>query len=184
MQRHLPAALAIATLFFAPAAPAQETAKPWIHIHVTEQDEDATKVQVNLPLSLVEIVLNVAPEKVFEKGRLKLQNADLTVEDLRRMWQDLRQAGNAEFVSVEKKDQHVRIARQGNTLFINVDDQTGKKEKVRIEIPVAVVDALFEGEGEDLNIRAAIQRLGAERGEIVKVDDGDTKVRIWIDESS
>ena len=188
MQRHLPATLAatlaLATLFLVPSAAAQETARPWIHIHVTDQGEKAANVQVNLPLSVVEIGLSAAPDKVVEKGRFKLKNANLTVEDLRLMWQDLREVGDAEFVSVEDKDQHVRISRRGNTLHINVDDQTGQNEKVRIEIPVEVVDALFDGEGEELNLRAAIRRLGTQRGEIVKVDDGDKKVRIWIDETS
>ena len=187
MQRHLPVALAatlaLTTLFVAPVA-AQEAARPWIHIHVTEGGDEAKNIQVNLPLSVIEIGLNAVPDKVVEKGRLKLKNADLSVEDLRLMWQDLRGVGDAEFVTVQDKDQHVRIARRGNTLLINVDDQTGENEKVRIEIPVEVVDALFEGEGEELNLRAAIRRLGAQRGENVKVDDGDKNVRIWIDETS
>ena len=184
MQRHLPitlaATLALTTLFVAPVA-AQEAARPWIHIHVTEDADEAKNVQVNLPLSVVEIGLSAAPDKVVEKGRLKLKNANLRVEDLRLMWQDLRNVGDAEFVSVEEKDQHVRIARRGDTLHINVDDRTGENEKVRIEIPIEVVDALFDGEGDELNLRAAIRRLGMQRGEIVRVDDGDKKVRIWID---
>ena len=52
------------------------------------------------------------------------------------MWQNLRNVGDAEFVSVDDKDKHVRIARRGDTVHINVDDQTGENEKVRIEIPV------------------------------------------------
>ena len=188
MQRHLPATLvatlALTTLFLVPSAAAQETARPWIHIHVTDQGEKAANVQVNLPLSVVEIGLSAAPDKVVEKGRLKLKNANLNVEDLRLMWQDLREVGDAEFVSVEDKDQHVRISRRGNTLHINVDDQTGQNEKVRIEIPIEVVDALFDGEGDELNLRGAIRRRGTQRGEIVRVDDGDKKIRIWIDETS
>ena len=47
-----------------------------------------------------------------------------------------------------------------------------------------VVDALLEGEGSELNIQAAIQQLQNKRGELVQVQDGETNVRIWIDEKS
>ena len=51
-----------------------------------------------------------------------------------------------------------------------------------VEVPVRVVDALFSGDGETLNIEEARDELSKERGDIVNVDDGETKVRIWIDE--
>jgi hypothetical protein len=96
----------------------------------------------------------------------------------------LRAAGNAEFVTVEEKDQRVRVARQGSQILINVDDLSGKQSKVRIDVPMDVVDALLEGEGSQLNLEAAIKRLQTKRGELIQVQDGDTHVRIWIDERS
>ena len=45
-----------------------------------------------------------------------------------------------------------------------------------------MVDALFSGEGQELNLKEAISELKSLRGDIVRVDDGETKVRIWIDE--
>ncbi len=47
---------------------------------------------------------------------------------------------------------------------------------------MSVVDALFSGEGQDLNLKDAISELKSLRGDIVRVDDGGTNVRIWIDE--
>ena len=48
---------------------------------------------------------------------------------------------------------------------------------------VVVVDALFSGQGGELNIRAGFAELQKRRGDIVRVDDNGKSVRIWIDES-
>ncbi len=54
---------------------------------------------------------------------------------------------------------------------------------VRVEIPVPVVDALLSGDGDVLNVRAALQELSQLRGELVRVIETDSNIRIWIDES-
>lgn len=187
MRKQLVAFVMGAALLLASAGRLAAQSTPWIHIHVQEQGEKASKVQVNLPLALVQAVAGVLPKDVaghIKEGKIQLHNTDLTVADLRRIWQQLRAAGDAEFVSVEEKDQRVRIVRQGDRVRINVDDLSGKESRVRVEVPVDVVDALLEGEGSGLNIQAAIQQLQNKRGELVQVQDGETNVRIWIDEKS
>ncbi len=56
--------------------------------------------------------------------------------------------------------------------------------RVRIDLPVTAVDALFSGEGEKIDLGAAIAQLRTERGDIVRVDDEKKRVRIWIDEQN
>ena len=56
------------------------------------------------------------------------------------------------------------------------------REEVHVELPSAVVDALFEGDGDNLNIRGALAQLQLRRGDIVRVNDKDNTVRVWIDE--
>jgi hypothetical protein len=97
------------------------------------------------------------------------------------MWKELRASGDAEIVSVEEKTQTVKIARAGDKIHVRVDDPS-RDQAVNVEVPVTAVDALFSGEGEDLNLRAALEELQKLRGEVVKVDDKNSKVRIWIDE--
>jgi len=48
---------------------------------------------------------------------------------------------------------------------------------------MAVLDALFTGDSGELDLVAALRMLGETHPgeEIVTVDDGATKVRIWID---
>ena len=55
--------------------------------------------------------------------------------------------------------------------------------EVQIRVPVSVVDALLAGDGETLDVRAAIQELSVLRGEMVQVIQPDARIRVWIDES-
>ncbi len=155
---------------------------PWIHIAVDETGEDNTRVRINLPLSVVQVALEAAPDKIISDGELHLRHVDkdLDIESLRKMWAELREAGDAEFVTVEEENETISVRREGD--FIRIDIADSKPEQVHVHIPVAVVDALFSGDGETLNIKDALSELSKERGDIVRVDDGETKVRIWIDE--
>ena len=158
---------------------------PWIHITVDETGEDNTRVNVNLPLSVVQIALAAAPEKIISHGKLHLRhvNKDVDIETFRKMWAELREAGDAEFVTIEEEDETIRVRREGDFIRIDIDGRNhGDPKQVHVDIPVTVLDALFSGDGETLNIEDALSELSKERGDIVRVDDGETKVRIWIDE--
>ena len=176
--------VAAALLLGAAGLAGAQTPGAWLHVRV---DEGAKKsrVSVNLPVSVVEAVLEAAPEKMVSKGRVHLghENHHMKVADLRRAWRELKATGDAELVTVEEEDQTVRVARAGDLVVVHVDKASGK-ESVRVEVPVDVVDALLSGEGEELNIRAAFGLLQKRRGDIVRVHDDEHKVRIWIDEAA
>jgi hypothetical protein len=166
-----------------PARPsAAQGAGAWLHIRV-EEPSKPSKVSVNLPISVVEAALQAAPERVVTGGRLHLghHGNDVSVAQLRKAWNELRATGDAEFVNVEDRDETVRISRSGDLVLVHVD-KAGSREAVRIEVPVDVVDALFAGEGDELNVRSALTKLQGRRGDIVRVNDQKSIVRIWIDE--
>src|SRR5262249_20548531 len=170
-------ALAVASCFGTGLAWAQQANTPWVHVRVEESRKDA-KVNVNLPLPLIEAALAMAPEKVCSKGRIHIgshEHGDLSVADMRRLWKALKQSGEAELVSVQEKDRTVSVARQGEVFRIRVESPS-HKETVHVEVPVNVVDLLLSGDGEELNIHAALGELQKRRGDIVKVEDGDSKV--------
>ena len=160
---------------------------PWIHVEVDETGEDDTRIRVNLPLSVVQVALEAAPDKIISDGELHLRHVDkdLDIESLRKMWAELREAGDAEFVTVEEENETIRVRREGGFIRIEIEDRgeraDGEPEQVHVDIPVTVVDALFSGDGETLNIKDALAELSKERGDIVRVDNGETQVRIWID---
>jgi len=154
---------------------------PWIHIEVLEAGQKEAKVKVNLPLALAHTALSMAPDDVMDDGHIRIDNTDLSVSDLRKMWKEVREAGDAEFVTVEEKDSTVKISRKGSKIYVHVDERRNG-DQVRVEVPVSLVDALLAGSGETLNVDAAVaelEKMGP--GEVVHVVDGEDSVRIWIE---
>ena len=157
----------------------------WIHVEVIESGDKAEKVNVNLPLALAEVALDVLPDKMTGKVTEKFQENGITLADLRKVWAELKDTGDAEFVSVESDKETVRVIRSGQLIQVRVRDNGGDEpEQVSVDIPIEVVDALLSGDGEELNLRAAVQQLSTRRGDIVNVDDGKSKVRVWIGDRS
>lgn len=160
----------------------KEAKGPWIHVEVMEDGEEGAKVKVNLPLSMARIALEMAPEDVFAEGRMQIDDHDFTIDDLRELWKELRESGDAEFVTVEDGDETVRVFRKGDRIFVQTDEDGEGDETVRIEVPVALVDALLSGRGDDFNYDAALAALeDMDETDIVLVRDGDDVVRVWID---
>lgn len=180
--------LALAAL---PAA-AQAQSGAWLHVRV-EEAKKAEKVSVNLPMSVVEAVLEASPGMIEKHGKIRLgEEHGLKMADLRRAWKALAEVGDAELVTVESEDENVRIQRKGDIVQVLVDKKgkpskdgaPGRAEEVRVEVPVSLVDAFLAGEGEEGNIKAAVAELKKRRGDIVRVKDEDSHVRIWIDEQA
>ena len=172
----------IAVFVIASAGVAQTQARgPWMHLEVTEKGGDPGTIKVNLPVSLVDLALNMVKDKNLKEGHMKLDHTEISVAEMRQLWGELKNAGNAEFVSVEKKDETVRISREGNSVLVKVRN-TKNAEKVDIKMPISVVDALLSGPGEELNLKAALGSMKAgNAGDILTVNETDTQVRLWID---
>jgi hypothetical protein len=212
MRKSILSAAVAATLALLPAAVSAQTGTAWLHVRV-EEARKAEKVSVNLPMSVVEVALKAAPEMIEEHGKVNFgEHHGMKLADFRRMWKQLAAVGDAEFVTVESEDENVRVARKGDVVQIFVDDkQKPPAEKpeakaakpdaeksepakpahhghrggnVRVEVPVSLVDALLSGEGDEVNIQAAVAELQKRRGDIVRVTDADSTVHVWIDEQN
>ncbi len=158
----------------------------WLHVRVEESGAKASKVSVNLPLSVVEVALKAAPETIESKGRIHLgsDKHDLSLDDARRIWAELRKAGDMDFVTVDEGDEHVQVARKGDLVLVHVTKAGQKAEEVSVEVPVDLVDALLSGTGEQVNLQAMLTQLQKRRGDIVRVKGDDANVRIWIDDQN
>jgi hypothetical protein len=170
----------------APAA-SPSAGAAWLHVRVEEprQGSRGSTVRVNLPMTAVEAALQAVPEAISSEGHLHFgrHGRGMKVEDFRRMWQELKGAGDTELVSVDEEDEHVSVSRKGDLLQIRVRED-GERETVFVDVPASVVDALFSGSGQELNVRAAVAELRTRRGDVVRVNDRNSTVRIWIDESA
>jgi hypothetical protein len=170
-------------LLVAPLADARETPRepdPWLHVEVMEGGTEAAEVRVNLPLSLAEVALEMAAREGDLDDHFRFNDHDITVEDLRRMWKEVREAGDAEFVTVKEDEETVRVYRQGDLLHVDITEKEGAT--VKVDLPVRVVDALLGGRGDELDVAAMIQEIQSmPRGDLVNIRDGDDTVRVWIE---
>ena len=112
MKKSLLAAAGLVALIALPAATAQADT-PWIHIRV-EEAKDQSKISVNLPLSVVQVALEVAPEIIEEHTRIDLGDKRFKVEALRKVWRELSAVGDAELMTMESEKENIRILRRGD----------------------------------------------------------------------
>lgn len=74
----------LAALLVVPStiANAQEPTKektPWIHIQVNAEGDDAATVNINLPLSLVEVAIDIVPDEAIEEAQGHLDHHGLSI---------------------------------------------------------------------------------------------------------
>jgi len=159
----------------------------WLHVKVHDAREDS-HVSVNLPLSMVEKSTALIPNDARHSGRVRIADKDMNVVDLRRLWDEVKNRPDATYVTVDEKDGKVRVAKRGDYLQILAHDQKdhkGEREDVEIKIPLEVVSALLSGQGNEMNVGAAVQALARRgEGELVTVNGDHETVRIWVDSAA
>jgi len=154
----------------------------WLHVSVDE--ENGAQVSVNLPLALVDKALAMVPDEHLRDGRILIDDVEWSVAELRELWRQVMDGPDMTFVTVEDRDENVRVWKQGGYLMVEVREH-GDRSTVDVRIPGSVVDALLSGEGGELNVAAALTALAAHgEGELVTVNDSRDRVRIWVDGSA
>jgi hypothetical protein len=170
------------------AAAAEAKTDLWLHIKVHDANE-GSRVNITLPLSVVEAATPLIPEEARTAEGLRVDDHDLSVQDLRRIWREVQRQPDATFVTVDGPNGKVRVARRGGYLLIEAADHRtalgdGRhgSERVEVRIPVAVVDALLQGGGDRFDLAAAIGALARTgEGELVTVNGDHETVRMWVD---
>lgn len=173
--------LAILTL----AGGAQASSDLWLHVRVNEGD--GAKVAVNLPVSMLDRAMAMIPaehleDHHFEGGKIRIDDMDLTIPEIRELWAEIKDSPDMTFVTVEDDHENVRVWKEGDTLYVKVQEDR-QNETVDVKIPMAVIDALLSSEEEGtLDLQAAMQALVEHgEGELVAVTGGDEEVRVWVD---
>jgi len=157
----------------------------WLHIKVVEDGHRGENVNINLPISMIEALLPMIETNDFRDGRVNI-GAHLGDDvfqgiDLRKVLEALRDAPDADFVT-ESDDEDVRVAKEDGMLKIDVDSRDDD-ERVRVRVPLAVVDAMIAENPYEIDVLAGIRALADfGGGDLVTVESDDSTVRIWIDD--
>jgi hypothetical protein len=163
----------------------------WLHIRVVSTDAKGEIVRVNVPMSVAEQVLPAIHAKDLDDGKVRIRGKMNDV-DVRALLDAVAKSPDNEFVTVESRDENVRVAKSGEYLLVKVRDHKfkgknedkEKPEQVDIKVPISVVKALLSNteSKDELNVLAALQALKAyENLDLVTVTDNDQTVRIWVD---
>lgn len=155
----------------------------WLHVRVENPDSKDEIVRVNIPLELAEKVLPTINKDQFHNGRVKIDHFDCNGVDFHALLGAVRDAKDGEFVTVQSKDQDVRVAKQNNYFLVHVlDKQNSKRSAVEVRIPMRVVDALFSAGKDEVDLVAGLHALALQGDtELVSVKDHEETVRVWLD---
>jgi hypothetical protein len=185
MRRKFQAACMAASLLAAAAIAAPTLAaggERYLHVKV-EEGAKGESVNVNVPISMAEKIIPAINHDPLHNGCVTIHKADMEGVDVRAILDALRTAPDNEFVTVNQKDQNVRVAKSHGNIIVHVRDHQGKEEAVDVTVPMAVVNALFSTAKQDeLDIAAALRAL-SDAGDtlLVTVHDAGQNVRIWVD---
>lgn len=172
----------LALLLLATVAAWAQPTERWLHVRVEKTGDKAEFVRVNIPLTLAEKVLPAIHAGDIQEGKLRIGDARVNGVDIRAMLEAVRTLGDGEFVTVETGDETVRVAKEKGFLIARVHERTGSQDRVDVKVPMAVVDALLSGEGNELNLAAAVRALSEHGDDVfVTVTSKDETVRIWVD---
>lgn len=160
------------------------SADHWIHVEVKNPSADE-HVTVNLPLSLMQAAAHLIPQEVDEDVHIAIDDLDMSWSELLAFWQEVKNAPEATFVTVQSKDETVKVRKEGDYVFVRTTESSEAGAKVDVQFPLAVIDALLSGPEGTLNFQGALQALADfGPGNLVTVKDGDETVRVWIDDQN
>jgi hypothetical protein len=175
-----------------PTPAATASTEQWLHVRIICSDAKGETVRVNVPLELAEKVLPTINKDRLHDGKVKFDLAHAHNDiDLRALVDAIRTSKDGEFVTVQGRDNDVRVAKKDGYLLVHITDKNqdkedgkehAKKTQVEVKVPMKVVDALFSAGKDELDVVAALHALGAQGDtELVSVKDEENTIRVWLD---
>jgi len=163
------------------------TPERWIHVRVENSRGTGVGMSVNLPISMASAALSSIPSDSEHRGKFSIQ-ASVNGTDLRAVLDAVRNSPDNTFVTLERRDKIVSVAKSGRNLLVRIADRPGLPnhldKTIDIKIPVAVVRAMLADHSDDLDIAAGIRVLAREGDVDVTMNNQKETVRIWTDTST
>ena len=180
MKRKALILVTVVALLAAPAAFAADETR-WVNVHVTENSSN-TNVEVHLPLNLVLTVLRNVDVENFHGGHVDLElDEDMDI-NFPEILQAVKDAPDGKFVTVTSDEADVNVHKQGGTLYVDVNQKEDEMAKVKVTVPMEMMDALSFGEENTLDVAALLESFDKlPDGNLVTVTSEEANVRVWIE---
>ncbi len=156
----------------------------WIHVRVEGASGTSGTVNVNLPIEMASAALPLIPADHQHQGKFSLQ-ASVNGADLRALLDATRNSPDNVFITLERHDNEVSVAKAGRGLLIkivekpNAEHHAGKT--IAIKVPISVVRAMLADNSNDLDVDAGLRALAREGEVDVTVNGEKQTVRVWTD---
>jgi hypothetical protein len=175
---------AAALLFLGAVTLKGASTERWIHVRVQNVKGVSGNVSINLPIELASAALPSIPADHERHGNFHLQ-ASVNGADLRAVLDAVRRSPDSVFVTLERRDKEVSVAKSGRNLLIRIADRPGAlghlDKTVTIKVPIAVVRAMLTKNSDELDVSAGIRALAREGDLDVTLNNQKETVRIWTD---
>jgi len=176
--------LATAILFLSGAILMGASTGRWIHVRVQNVKGVSGNVSINLPIELASAALSSLPGDQEHHGKFKIE-ASVNGADLRAVLDAIGRSPDNVFVTMERHDKEVSVAKSGRDLLIKIaDDQSVPhhfRNTINIRVPVSVVQAMVATNSDDLDVGAGIRALASEGELDVTMNKEKETVRVWTD---
>ncbi len=150
----------------------------WLKVEVHDASSSRANVKLNVPLSLIEVVIDSIDKREFMANLQDEHHLDLP-----KLWREVRGMNGSDFVTVETDEENIRVWKDNDFFRIDVDKIDGKEGEVQVKLPLAIMDYLFESRRGSFDFAELVDQL---RGHLpvtlVQMQDDDHSVKIWIEE--
>ena len=174
----------LATIFLSAAILTGANVQRWIHIRVESAKGTSGDVSFNVPIEMASAVLPAIPSDHDHHGKFNIQ-ASINGADLRALLDSVRNSPDNVFITMERHDAQVSVAKSGRFLLIKIvnkptpEHRTGKT--FAIKVPTSVARALVSGNSNEIDVNAGIHALALEGEVDVTVNSDKETVRVWTD---
>ena len=174
----------VGILFLGAAALMAAPAERWIHVRVESTTGVSSNVGINLPIQMASAVLPSIPADPQHHSKFSLQ-ASVNGMDLRAILDAVRNSPDNVFVTLERHDKEVSVAKSGRNLLIKIDEKPSAEhhlgKTIAIKVPIPVVRAMLANNSDEVDIGAGIRALTREGDVDVTVNSEKETVRVWTD---
>ncbi|MGA8873110.1 MAG: hypothetical protein WB460_18335 [Candidatus Acidiferrales bacterium] len=109
-----------------------------VHVKVIEKQSQGVHINVIAPAMLAPIAVRLAPQRDLAQAARQIQPY---MPVIRAALDNLRDSEDVVLVDVSEPEEHVEVAKSGNSIVVDVDDEG---ETVHISTPVRAISSAVE----------------------------------------